>query len=146
MTPHSDMCWFCGTALEVWPLETKECLINRVETEPIFRKDFMGVRAGVEKAEHRPQKLQGVYSERLCGARLSIKLALTEVDVFTVHFACPPEALSSKVVNFAFGPENMAVSGVLMDKRGGARRRSLLDRRPLGRVHSAFTGHLVGSR
>ena len=94
-TPHEacDLCWPCGTSLEVWPLEVKEELIQKIETKAAFRREFMAVRAGAEKAEYRLFKLQEVRNDRGCGMRVCVKAALVEEGVFKTHFGVPADAL-----------------------------------------------------
>ena len=85
-TPQGDLCWPCGTSLEVWPLESRAELVAKIESRPAFRREFMAVRAGAEKAEFRLFRMQEVRSDKGCGMRVSLKAALVEDGVFKTHF------------------------------------------------------------
>lgn len=112
--PVEDMCWDCGTSLEVWPLSTREELLHKLNTSAAFRREFQAVKAGVEKAAHRLFKLQQVSGLKGCGVRLAIKVGLVELEPFKVHFECVPASLQLKVITVQVGPENAAITGVLM--------------------------------
>ena len=113
--PVGKWCWTCGTALESWPLTTKDEVALMVSTRPDSRKSFALVRQGVEAATDsfsRKFPRHSVSRTTDIGVRVLFTVAFVTVDTLAAHFKQAVEGLHISVVQLK-SPEHTTLSGVL---------------------------------
>lgn len=110
-----DFCWVCGTAAEVWPLKSKQEVVEQMESDINFKREFLTVAAGVEKAEHSLLRQQDVLGLKASGVRVLYTLAVVPEEVFAIHFSCAlgTPGLTAKRVTIR-GPEGQPMTGTFM--------------------------------
>ena len=110
--PMGPWCWQCGTAMEVWPLMTKQDVAAKVAANAAFRKEFTLVRDGVEAAFKRLLPRKSVFQHQRMGCRTVFRVAFVQADIVAAKFMQAVEGLDVPIVTRVV-PDGNTIKGVL---------------------------------
>jgi hypothetical protein len=116
--PEDDLCQECGLGAEVWPLLTKEALVEKYHKSRDFRRQFREIAKRLALTVRRLFQQERVTNSAAVGLQVYTKLAFVTVKIFTAQWMPPNRIPGCKVVSLPNPEGGEELSGILLQRRG----------------------------
>ena len=114
-----DLCETDGTTMEIWPMLTKDEVVQKVVEDPEFKADWQKVRAGVAAAEKKAfLKQQFVESRAWTGYEISRKMAFVHEGEFNTKVGVQlggPGCTAERITLHGYGRNKVPVVGAVLE-------------------------------